>query len=84
MTDDTVIVTYARHEMEESKLDPKDEELETDMMDHDEDSEDDKGYHDDDESSEDDKGYHDDDDDKDKEKQFLTPQERAFLAALLS
>ena len=82
MTEDTVIVTYARHEMEQSKLDPKDDELEADMMDHDEDSEDDKGYHD--EDSEDDKGYHDEDDDKDKEKQFLTPQERAFLAALLS
>ena len=86
MTDDTVIVTYARHEMQESKLDHKDDELEADMMDHDDDSEDDKGYHDDhDDDSEDDKGYHDDhDDDEDKEKQFLTPQERDFLAALLS
>lgn len=79
MTDETVIVTYARHdmpEMEESKLDPDDDKFEEDMIDPDDE--------DLDSDDEDDKGYHDEDEDKDKEKQFLTPQERDFLAALLS
>jgi len=81
MTDETVIVTYARHEMsedmQESKLDPDDDTFEEDMIDPDDEDMD---------SDDEEKDHYDDDEDKekDKEKQFLTPQERAFLAALLS
>ncbi len=75
MKDDVVIVTYARHEMEDMP------EVEEAMRD-DEDLEED-GYKDPDEE---DRAMEDDDleEDDDKEKKFLTQQERAFLSALLS
>ena len=77
MRDDVVIVTYARHEMEDMP------EVEEAMKDPDKDEEDDRGYHD--EDSKEDRAMDDDmDEDDDKEKKFLTPQERAFLSALLS
>ena len=77
MKEDVVIVTYARHEMEDMP------EVEEAMKDPDKDEEDDRGYRDDD--SEEDRAMDDDmDEDDDKEKKFLTPQERAFLSALLS
>ena len=75
MKDDVVIVTYARHEMEDMP------EVEEAMRD-DEDLEED-GYKD---PEEEDRAMEDDDleEDDDKEKKFLTQQERAFLSALLS
>ena len=77
MKEDVVIVTYARHEMEDMP------EVEEAMKDPDKDEEDDRGYRDDD--SEEDRAMDDDmDEDDDKEKKFLTPQERDFLSALLS
>ncbi len=78
MRDDVVVVTYARHDM------PEDMEQDA-MKDPDEEIEEDRSYHDDDEESKEDREM-DDEDDKDKEKEdkFLTPQERAFLNALLS
>jgi len=75
MKDDVVIVTYARHEMDDM---PEREEA---MKDPDKDEEDDRGYRD--EDSEEDRAMGDEDE-KDKEKKFLTQQERAFLHALLS
>ena len=79
MRDDVVVVTYARHDM------PEDMEQDA-MKDPDEEIEEDRSYHDDDEESKEDREMGDDEDDKDKEKEdkFLTPQERAFLNALLS
>ena len=76
MRDDVVIVTYARHEMEEMP------EVEEGMHD---DLEEEKVMHDE-EDPDKEKGGHDMDEDNDKEKEnkFLTPQERAFLSALLS
>lgn len=79
MRDDVVVVTYARHDM------PEDMEQDA-MKDPDEEIEEDRSYHDDDEESKEDREMVDDEDDEDKEKEdkFLTPQERAFLNALLS
>jgi len=77
MRDDVVIVTYARHEMEEMP------EIEEGMHD---DLEEEKAMHDE-EDPDKEKGAHDmseEDPEKDKENKFLTPQERAFLSALLS
>ena len=76
MRDDVVIVTYARHEMEDMP------EIEEAMRDEEE-LEEDRAMHDD-EDPDKEKGGHDMDEDDDKEKKFLTPQERAFLSALLS
>jgi HK97 family phage prohead protease len=73
MKDDVVIVTYARHEMEDM---PEVEEAMRDEEDLEED-----GYKD---PEEEDRAMDDEDEDDDKEKKFLTPQERAFLSALLS
>lgn len=73
MQDDVIIVTYARHEMpEEDAMEmDEEEEIEQDAM---------KPKDDDDEEK-----YHDDEDsEEDKEKNFLTPQERAFLHSLLN
>ena len=80
MRDDVVVVTYARHDMPddvEAAIDPDDDTFEEDMIDPDNEDVD---------PNEDDRGYmnEDEDKDKDKEKDFLTPQERNFLAALLS
>jgi len=79
MRDDVVVVTYARHDM------PEDMEQDA-MKDPDEEIEEDRGHYDEDEESKEDREMGDDEDDKDKEKEdkFLTPQERAFLNALLS
>ena len=78
MRDDVVIVTYARHEMEDMP------EVVEAMRDEEE-LEEDRAMHDD-EDPDKEKGGHDMDEDNDKEKEnkFLTPQERAFLSALLS
>ncbi len=75
MKDDVVIVTYARHEMEDM---PEAEEAM-----HDDDDLEEDGYKD---PEEEDRAMEDDDleEDDDKEKKFLTQQERAFLSALLS
>ena len=73
MKDDVVIVTYARHEMQDM---PEVEEGIRDEEDLEED-----GYKD---PEEEDRAMDDEDEDDDKEKKFLTPQERAFLSALLS
>ena len=75
MRDDVVIVTYARHDMPED--------MEEAAMDPDEEIEEDRGHYDDDEESKEDREMVDEDD-EDKEDKFLTPQERAFLNALLS
>ena len=75
MKDDVVIVTYARHEMEDMP------EVEEAM--HDDDDLEEDGYKD---PEEEDRAMEDDglEEDDDKEKKFLTQQERAFLSALLS
>jgi HK97 family phage prohead protease len=73
MRDDVVVVTYAREDMPES-----------DSMDQDEEPMDEElaAYNDDEEKE--DKAHHDMQDDEEKEKDFLTPQERAFLHSLLN
>ena len=79
MRDDVVVVTYARHDMPEEDAMKPDEEIEEDRSYHDDEDEESK------EDPDKEKGGHmDDEDEKDKEDKFLTPQERAFLNALLS
>ena len=75
MRDDVVVVTYARHDMPEEDAMKPDEEIEEE-----------RDHYDEDEESKEDREMVDDEDDEDKEKEdkFLTPQERAFLNALLS
>lgn len=76
MTDDTVIVTYARMEKDQKKPEPEMEQAMKDPEDLEEEEkeESEEKYHGDD---------HSDDDDDDKKEKFLNPQERDFLRLLL-
>lgn len=76
MRDDVVVVTYARHDMPED--------MEEAAMDPDEEIDEERAMHDDEDPDKEKGGHMDDEDEKDKEDKFLTPQERAFLNALLS
>lgn len=72
LQDDVVIVTYARHDMPEQDA-INDEPIEEEVASYDDKEDENKSGHD-----------MNEDEDKDKEKNFLTPQERAFLHSLLN